>query len=131
MSSKSKGTRYERELLHIFDKNKWAVIRAAGSGSTTITSTDLIVGNKKKHRYLAIECKAIKGKNKHIPSDGIKQLLEFSNKFGAEPWLAIRFNQIGWFFLNPKDIKKSKKGNFNISVELAKTKGKKLKELLK
>jgi Holliday junction resolvase len=131
MSSKSKGTRYERELAHIFDKNKWGIIRAAGSGSTTITSTDLVVGNKKKHRYLAIECKAIKGKNKHIPSDGIKQLLEFANKFGAEPWLAIRFNQIGWYFLNPKSIKKSKKGNFNISVELAKTKGKKLKELLK
>jgi Holliday junction resolvase len=131
MSSKSKGTRYERELFHLINKSGWQPIRIAGSGSTTITSTDLVVGNKKKKRHLAIECKSIKGKNKHLPSYEIKQLLDFSNKFGAEPWLAIRFNQLGWYFLNPKRLKKSKKGNFNISVELAKSKGIKLKELLK
>ena len=35
---KSKGTRAERELLHLFWENEWACMRSAGSGSTTQNS---------------------------------------------------------------------------------------------
>ena len=55
---KSKGTRGERELFHLFWNNQWGCIRTAGSGSTPLPAPDLLAS--KKNRYLAIECKVLK-----------------------------------------------------------------------
>jgi len=129
MTSKSKGTRYERELLHMFySTNSWIASRMAGSGSIPIPSPDLIAGYK--NRSLAIECKALKNCYYHFAESKIKELLEFSNKFGAEPWLAIRFNNKGWHFIKPEDLKVSPKG-YSVNLELLETKGIKFNDLIK
>ena len=57
-------------------------------------------------------------------------LKQFSEKFGAEPWVGVRFNKEGWFFLSVEDLNKTK-NNFVITKETAKIKGLIFEELVK
>lgn len=127
MSVKRKGINAERELIHKFWENSWTAIRVAGSGSSKYPSPDIIAANIS--RKLAIEAKVTKNNKKYFTIQDISQLLEFSGKFGAEPWLAVKFNKSGWFFLPPSEIEKTKKG-FVFSLKKAKIKGFAFKELL-
>ncbi|MDP7180334.1 MAG: Holliday junction resolvase Hjc [Candidatus Woesearchaeota archaeon] len=129
MSRKSKGMNAERDLIHKFwAADNWSAVRIAGSGSMKYPSSDLLATNKL--RRLAIECKAVKSKSKYIPKEDITQLQEFSNHFGAEPWIAVRFNRLEWLFLNPEDLHDS--GNcFMVSKELAEKKGLLFEEVIK
>ena len=125
---KKKGTRAERELLHLFWENNWVCSRIAGSGSTSFPSPDLIAGNPL--RTLAIECKSIKGTYKQLNKEKIDELLSFANKFGSEAWLAIRFDNIGWYFLDINKLPLNKNGNYSITLDLAKERGVKIEELI-
>ena len=120
--SKQKGSRAERELLSMFwDTGIWGGFRTAGSGSTPLPSPDLLVGNGK--RYLAIECKSLKTKAKYLEEQQIKELIEFSKRFGAEPWIGLRFNNVGWFFIQHEKLEKTKNGSLIASLEILKNKG--------
>jgi len=126
---KSKGSRAERELVHMFNNtNKWAAIRIAGSGLTSDPNPDVLVGNGK--RYLAVECKSTKD-TKYLVDTDIKQITEFSEKFGAEPWFGIKFNNQGWFFIKPNELVKSKGDSYVISLLIAKEKGLSFEKLIK
>lgn len=130
MGSKRKGTRAERELIHMFyDSNEWIAVRAAGSGSIPLPCPDIIVGNGK--RRLAIECKSLGNTIKYFKNQELAELLEFSKKFGAEAWVGIRFDHIGWFFLQPDKLELSSKGTPSISVSEAKLKGISFDQLIK
>ena len=127
--SKRKGTRSERELFHMFwETGIWASCRAAGSGSTTMPSPDLIAGNK--NNLLAIECKSTKSNSRNLQKEEIEQLITFSDKIAAKPILAMRFDNNGWFFLNAKKTPKNKKGNYTISLNLCKKQGINFQELI-
>ena len=129
MGTKAKGSRAERELLTMFWENNFAGYRAAGSGSTPLPSPDLLVGNGK--RYLAIECKSLKTKAKYLEEKQIKELIEFSKKFGAEPWVGLRFNNIGWYFIQPHILEKSKKGSLIASLDILQKSGLSFNDLIK
>ncbi len=119
---KEKGSRAERELVHKFYNNHpWMALRAPGSGSTPLPSPDVLATNA--DRYLAIECKSIKSKQKTFKPEEVNQLLEFSTRFGAEPWIGIKFDYKGWFFLKPEDMKVTKQGNHSVTLNLAEKKG--------
>lgn len=129
MSRKSKGINAERELIHRFwAVKKWSAVRIAGSGSMKYPSADILAANK--IRRLAIECKTSKDGNKYIPNADIEQLRTFSAIFGAEPWIAIRFNRLDWLFLSLDDLEDTG-NNFLVSKEIAKKKGLLLEELIK
>lgn len=121
MGNKEKGANAERELLHKFVQEGYMAIRAAGSGKLPEPSCDLIVGKSRK-KY-CIECKTTKKKKKYLDKKQIEQFLIFSQIFGLKPLLAVRFNRFGWYFINLKDIEKTKSG-LAISLELAAKKGK-------
>ena len=99
--SKIKGSNAERELLNMLWGASWAAMRSAGSGSMHFPSPDLLAGNG--IRRLAIEVKATKADKKYFQKDQIKQLSNFSQYFGAEPWIAIKFSR-DWVFVNPEDL---------------------------
>lgn len=121
MNRKAKGTVAERELIHMFwNTNLWAAMRAAGSGSMSFPSPDIIAGNAQ--RRLAIECKSVGDDAKYIAKEDVQHLLEFAQRFGAEPWIGIRFTGKKWFFVNPEDMKETEK-NAAITKELAEMKG--------
>lgn len=129
--SKKKGTKAERELFHMFwDTGNWAVVRAAGSGSTPLPAPDLIVGNGKK--VYAIECKSLKKDNsKYFKENEIELLGEFSKIFGAEPLVAARFNNKGWFFIKTKDLGVSKKKTYFVNLKIAQEKGLNFENIIK
>ncbi|MBR9683449.1 Holliday junction resolvase [Candidatus Woesearchaeota archaeon] len=128
MSRKAKGTRAERELIHMFWQTEdWSAHRIAGSGSNKYPSPDIISGNN--NRILAIECKTLKKGKKYFNSEEIKQLIIFCNKFGAEPWLAIRFDHKPWHFFKPEELENT--GScFAISQDLIKNKGMTFQKLI-
>lgn len=124
--NKTKGSRTERELQHLLHENGWAPLRVAGSGSSPLPSPDLVAG--KAGRVLAIECKSGKS-TRYIDKKQINELKEFSERFGAEAWVGIRFDAKGWFFLTINDLNKS--GNsLSINLDLAKEKGLTFEQLI-
>jgi len=130
MTSKGKGSRTERELVHLFNETGiWSAIRVAGSGLTSDPNPDVLAG--KKGRHLAIECKSIKGDYKYLYPEDIEQITNFASKFGAEPWIAIRFNIKGWYFLKPEHLEKTKSSNLAITLEIAEEKGLRFYEIIK
>jgi len=128
MSSKSKGSTAERELLHLFWSKGLGCIRSAGSGSMKYPGPDLIVSNKV--RILAIECKSTKKTKKYLDKYDVEQLKEFCNIFGAEPWFAVRFARKNWLFLGIEDIEKTENG-YVIDAKVAERKGLLIEEVIK
>ncbi len=128
MGSKTKGTNAERELFHMFWNSNLACLRVAGSGSTTLPAPDLLVGGQ--GRVMAIECKSLKSGIKYFDKEEIAQLDVFAKTFGAEPWIAMRFDRIGWFFLPITNLRKSKNGTASISLEYAEKNGLKFEEFI-
>ncbi|MFH2021135.1 MAG: Holliday junction resolvase Hjc [archaeon] len=108
MSTKSKGTNAERDLVKMFWSAGWAAIRSAGSGSMHYPSPDILAGNK--IRRLAIEAKATKDDKKYFHKDDLRDLINFSSYFGAEPWVAIKFSKQEWIFVSPNDIRETGEG---------------------
>jgi len=125
MGNKEKGANAERELYQMFIDNNFRAVRAAGSGMMENTSCDLIAG--KTGKKFCVECKASKKTSKYITKKQIEEFMIFSEVFGLEPVIAIRFNREGWFFLSPLDLVDSGK-NFVVSLNLAREKGKRFSQ---
>jgi len=122
MSMKSKGIGAERELLHKFwQTGEWIAMRSPGSGSIRYPCPDLLVGNQM--RKLAIECKTTKADKQYLRQEQVDELKRFAGIFGAEPWVAVRFQREAWYFLMMEDIQETDGNNYVISLELAKKKG--------
>ncbi len=127
MNTKAKGTKGERELIKVFNENGWSAIRAAGSGSSPYPSPDILAGNAM--RRVAIECKVTKESKKYFPPEELEQLRGFSQKFGAESWIGVKFAREPWYFLLLEDLEQTG-SNWAVSLELAKRKGLVVDELL-
>jgi len=120
MSRKSVGINAERELIHLFWASDWSAVRVAGSGSSQYPSCDIIASNAA--RKLAIESKVTKDQSKYFSKDEIEQLEIFSKKFGAEPWIGVKFKGLNWFFVSLDDLNLVGK-NYVVSVKMVKNKG--------
>ncbi len=103
MAVKKRGCDLERELVKLFWDIGWAAIRVAGSGSSHFPSPDLLVSNGS--RVIALECKSTCQQSKHVRKQEIEQLVIFAQRFGAEPWVGLRFNHQKWSFFPIKQIK--------------------------
>lgn len=126
--SKRKGTRAERELLHLFwQTGQWAVMRAPASGSMQYDSPDLLVGNRL--RRLAIECKYCSKSRQYLRGEEIEQLKRFAHIFGAEPWVGVRFARRGWSFLMLEDLETTDGDNYVVSKALSERRGLSFKRL--
>jgi len=128
MSHKSVGINGERELVHAFWARGWAAIRVAGSGSQRYPAPDLLVGNR--NRRLAIEAKVCGEDNKYIEKQDIADLKEFTTKFGAEPWVAVKFQKTDWLFITLDDLEETEK-SFAANIETAKRRGLLIDEVVK
>jgi Holliday junction resolvase len=117
---KAKGSQAERELVKKFWSINWACIRSAGSGSQHYPSPDILVGNGS--RRLAIEVKTISADKKYFAPEEIRGLSYFSAKFGAEPWVAVKFQGMEWVFLTLEDLEDTGKSKA-VSKELAGRRG--------
>ncbi len=124
---KQKGTTAERELMRMFWEKGFACVRAAGSGSTPLPSPDLLVGNKL--RFFAIECKATKATKVYLTEKEVNELQTFAERFGAEPWVGVKFTHVDWYFLTLEDLVKTEK-SYVVALLQAKRKGLSFEELV-
>ena len=127
MSLKSKGINAERDLIHKFWAVNWAASRIAGSGSIKYPAPDIIAGNTL--RKVVVECKVTKNSCQYFSKKEIEELKYFGEAFGAEPWVAIKFDRDRWYFLTLEDLKDSGK-SFSVNKELAKFKGLSFEEFI-
>lgn len=105
--NKKRGSDAERELLHLLSEKGFAVARVAGSGMIEETNCDLFAGNgKKKH---VIEVKICSNNKKYFRREQIKGLMEFGEKFGLGPIIAIKFLRKGWWFIEPDKLDSTEK----------------------
>ena len=111
----------------MFWAKDWGAVRVAGSGSSKYPSPDLLAGNN--IRKLAIECKTSKESSRYLTKDEVHDLKEFSKLFGAESWIAIKFDKKDWYFLTLEDMKETE-NNYCITYDIAKNKGILFEELI-
>ncbi len=124
-----KGSREERELVKMLWDADCAAMRAPASGGATKKPLpDVIAGNGKI--YLAIEVKSTSAERIYIDSGKINALLEFSNIFGAQPYVGAKFKREKWRFVSIDHLYKTKKENYRLDKELAFKKGIELDELI-
>lgn len=118
-----KGTDSERELVNMLWRVGFAAIRSPASGAATKNPLpDIIAGNGK--RYLSIEVKSSSKDRFYIKKEDIKDLVTFSKRFGAEPYLGVKFNGEKWAFapVDPLDgitqiLSVTKDGNVRIDIQ--------------
>ena len=127
INKKAKGTKGERDLVHMFWDAGWASLRVAGSGSSSFPSPDVMAGNS--IRQVAIEAKVISSASKYFSKDEIGALKIFATAFGAEPWVSVKFGSDPWLFVNIEDLKETPKG-YSVNVERAKRVGLLFSELI-
>ncbi|MBN2458222.1 Holliday junction resolvase [Candidatus Woesearchaeota archaeon] len=121
MSLKQKGINTERQLVHMFwNTGRWAAHRIAGSGSSKYPSPDIIASNNL--RRVAIEVKTTKSSSVYISKQEIEALVRFSSMFGAEPWVAVKFDRDDTYFMTLEDMDETC-SSFSVSREKAKMKG--------
>lgn len=119
MNRKSKGINAERELIH----QLWGIgipaVRVAGSGSMKYPSPDIIAFSN--NQTLIFECKASIENKKYISNADVNQLIEFANKTNSKAYIAVKFTNKGWFFVETNDLIKTKE-NYVISLDIVKEK---------
>ncbi|MFB6197043.1 MAG: Holliday junction resolvase Hjc [Halobacteriaceae archaeon] len=103
-----KGDRRERELVNLLDNHDFAVLRAPASGSATKREVpDVLAGNGDV--FLALEVKSSGGDPIYIDKKEVKGLQFFAEKFGATPFLGIRFDRMDWYFFRPEWVYQTEK----------------------
>ncbi|MDR2873857.1 MAG: Holliday junction resolvase [Methanobrevibacter sp.] len=108
-----KGSKEERDLVHLLWEKGFAAMRAPASGGATKKPLpDVLAGNSKK--YLAIEVKTTSKELIYVDSSQMDALIEFSKIFGAESYLGVKFKQTNWIFLKPNTITKTKSQNYKV-----------------
>jgi Holliday junction resolvase len=126
----NKGSRVERELVKMLWNADCAAMRAPASGGATKKPLpDIIAGNGKI--YLAIEVKSTSADHIYINSEKITGLKEFSEIFGAEPYLGAKFKNKKWRFVHIDDLAKTRGDNYKVTVDLAFSEGLEFDELIR
>ena len=112
---KSKGSRFERDLIAELWKAGLAAIRVAGSGVSTFPCPDIVAGNGRV--YLAIEVKMRKDLPLYISNDEVEKLVSFAYDFGAEAYVALKLPRKKWKFFHVKMLERTEK-NFKIDENI-------------
>ncbi|HDP73539.1 MAG TPA: Holliday junction resolvase [Candidatus Woesearchaeota archaeon] len=120
INRKRKGTNAERELVHLFWSKGWPCVRVAGSGSIRYPVPDILVSNGLKP--VAIEIKIVGSGYKYFSRKEIDDLILFSSKFGAMPFVAVKFSGSPWLFVSVENLVETPHG-FSVRVSEGEVKG--------
>ncbi len=113
-----KGSAEERDLVHKLWERNFAAMRAPASGGATKKPLpDVVAGNGKT--YLAIEVKTTTKDKVYIDPSQIEDLLKFSEIFGADAYIGVKFKYTKWMFLKPENAERTKKGYYKVEKNYA------------
>jgi Holliday junction resolvase len=107
VGAKAKGSAAERQLLDTLFGHGFAVVRAAGSGSTSHDACDLVAG--RQGRAYAIEVKACINGKQYISAEQMRELTTFAKAFGATALVAVKWTRKGWSILPASEIRQTGK----------------------
>ena len=127
-NKKAKGTAAENELIHMFWDKEWVCVRVAGSGSTKYPAPDLLASNGFKK--IVMEVKVVNSVKKYFTGQEIRDLEFFADKFGAMPWVGVKFEGNQWFFIPTSELEQTKSENYVIDLITMKRKGFQFEEMI-
>ena len=131
---KSKGTRFERDLISELWRAGFAAIRVAGSGVSPFPCPDIVAGNGRV--YLAIEVKMRKNLPLYLSTEEVEQLVKFARGFGAEAYVALKLPRKKWKFFPVDKLEKTEKNYkvdstvYHLGLDIAEVAGKYFQERL-
>ncbi len=105
ISSKNKGTAFERELSKKLIENNYLVVRAAGSGILQ-TAPDLLAFRSYEH--IAFECKAWNSERLSLRKEQFNLLKDWSDKAGLTVYVAWKVPREGWFFIKLYELNENR-----------------------
>lgn len=127
-----RGAQEERELARMLIEDGFAAMRAPASGSkATYPLPDLVAGSSSRGLHYAFQVKTTKRGRVYIPRGSIDQLVEFSQRFGCQPIVALKFKgkRRPWVFLRPNQLETTPSRNYKITLKEALRGGVDLKTL--
>ncbi|MEM3555469.1 MAG: Holliday junction resolvase Hjc [Candidatus Micrarchaeia archaeon] len=111
----AKGARSERELINLFSERGYSVIRAAGSGVSSLCPDILVFKGGKQYGF---ECKAWESSSLSIEKEKIKALKEWERNTGITTFIAWRIGWVGWRFIYLDELEEKDK-NYTITMKKA------------
>lgn len=123
------GSVEERDLVNKLWAAGFAAMRAPASGGATKRPLpDVLAGNGKL--YLAIEVKSTKQDHIYIDNEKITNLIEFSDIFGATPYVGAKFIRKPWRFIKLEDLHVTRSNNYRVNTDLAFSEGLDFEEII-
>jgi Holliday junction resolvase len=107
--SGSKGSRGENELGHLFSQNGFAWIRTAGSGTAGRELPDITVGDGDRLIVMEVKRWSNKAEYEYLSKEEVEDLIYFAENFGAEYYIAVRFDYRNWQFFKKDEMKETNK----------------------
>ena len=111
----AKGARSERELISIFCEKGFSVIRAAGSGVSSLCPDILVF---RRGMQYAFECKAWDSGSLSIEKDKFKVLKDWENNTGITTFIAWRIGRVGWRFIYLDELEENPK-SYTVTMKKA------------
>ncbi len=103
-----KGYKLERKVKDMLERDGWYVIRSAGS-----KKPDLIAA--KDGKVVVIECKSTSKQTLYLDKKEVKNLIDVSKHFNAQPMYAVKYARKIYFFFM-EEIKEKEK-SYVIEIE--------------
>ena len=126
MTRYSKGERTERELIDMLHSASYSVMRAAGSGVSSLSPDVIAV---KDGSGYAFECKAWESTSLTIEPDRFEALKEWERNTHMKTFVAWRMNGKPWLLIKPDEMSMAEK-NYTITRKNALKIGRYISELL-
>ena len=122
----AKGARGERELIAIFSEKGFSVIRAAGSGVSSLCPDILVF---KKGKQYAFECKAWDSGSLSIEKEKFEFLKNWEDNTGITTFIAWRISRVGWKFMYLGELEENPK-SYTVTMSRARAIDRSLDKLL-
>jgi len=105
----SKGSRGENELGHLFSERGFAWIRTAGSGTAGRELPDITIGDGDSLVVFEVKRWSNKSDYEYLSKREVEDLIFFAEQFGAEYYIAVRFDYKDWQFFKKDEMKPTDK----------------------
>lgn len=107
--SGQKGSKGENELGKLFDDRGYAWMRQAGSGTADRELPDIAVGDGQNFYVFEVKRWSNDADYEYLSKREVDDLIYFAENFGAEYYIAARFDYRDWQFFKKEEMHETKK----------------------
>jgi len=107
--SGQKGSKGENELGSLFGERGYVWMRQAGSGTAGRELPDICVGNGDEFIVMEVKRWSNKCDYEYVTKREVEDLIYFAEQFGADYYIAARFDYRDWHFYKKEEIHETEK----------------------